>query len=406
MFSLKSYLYKLPHRIYYHPKIKLRSGPDLPVNTSSVLAPLIFPFLISSPPYKNTVYTQDLPKNITPISRFSPISKNIPLTSVLSSIYDQITTNHKKYISDLENNTIQIVICNGPTGCGKTLFACFNAISRLQEQTIDKIVLVCPIPSMELHENRREWMRSVIDIFAIYYTKSEIDQLITDEKLEILTIAEMRGRTFTNSIVIAEEMEYSSPQHVLLLTTRISINCKIVIISSTMENTGHNGVTNLLEKLNTYSGDKSQFGITIFSINDIIRSSISRTMLSIYQETAPRESENNKSTQTTLLPDYSGDILETNATLKYNVYFENIEECSDESDSTASSVQLNIESPDQLFSNTPFSESSSPSNININKSTQTSNRKRKQSNKKPINEYTTEDEYDMTLYLAQSPTRS
>ena len=39
----------------------------------------------------------------------------------------------------------------------------------------------------------------------------------------------MRGRTFKNSLIIADEMQNSTPNQMLMLLTRLGINSKIVI---------------------------------------------------------------------------------------------------------------------------------------------------------------------------------
>jgi phosphate starvation-inducible PhoH-like protein len=47
--------------------------------------------------------------------------------------------------------------------------------------------------------------------------------------IEISPLAYMRGRTFKNSFIIADEMQNSSPNQMLMLTTRIGQGSKMII---------------------------------------------------------------------------------------------------------------------------------------------------------------------------------
>lgn len=53
-----------------------------------------------------------------------------------------ITPSHQQYINAIENNTL--VICVGPAGTGKTLFAAKSALEMLKSKKIDKIIVTRP----------------------------------------------------------------------------------------------------------------------------------------------------------------------------------------------------------------------------------------------------------------------
>ena len=48
------------------------------------------------------------------------------------------TLNQAKYINFMK--TQDLVVCLGPAGTGKTLFACVEAVQQLKDKNIDKIV--------------------------------------------------------------------------------------------------------------------------------------------------------------------------------------------------------------------------------------------------------------------------
>ena len=53
--------------------------------------------------------------------------------------------------------------------------------------------------------------------------------MVQDGIIEIVPIAYMRGRTFKNSYIIADEMQNSTPIQMKTMVTRIGENSKMVI---------------------------------------------------------------------------------------------------------------------------------------------------------------------------------
>jgi len=55
------------------------------------------------------------------------------------------------------------------------------------------------------------WTRPIFDVFLEGLSKSELDELIYNNVIEISPLGFMRGRTFKNAFIIADEMQNSSP---------------------------------------------------------------------------------------------------------------------------------------------------------------------------------------------------
>ena len=64
----------------------------------------------------------------------------------------------------------------------------------------------------------------MFDIFEHYLSKTQIERNIIIEPLGY-----MRGRTFTNSFIIADEMQNATPNQMQMLLTRIGPDTKLVI---------------------------------------------------------------------------------------------------------------------------------------------------------------------------------
>ena len=216
--------------------------------------------------------------------------------STTSNIYKPKTINQQKYLQAIENENTKLVIVNGPAGTGKTLFACISAIELLKNNNIDKIILTRPLVSVEeeigflpgnINQKMDPWTKPIIDIFSEYYKKIEIEQMIYNNILEIIPLGLMRGRTFKNSYIIADEMQNSTPNQMKMITTRIGEDSKMIITGDLNQSDlkDKNGLDDLITKYNTYiNSDKLNDLIQIIKLEntDIERSKIVKTIMNIY----------------------------------------------------------------------------------------------------------------------------
>ncbi|MDC1281841.1 PhoH family protein, partial [Methylophilaceae bacterium] len=62
-----------------------------------------------------------------------------------------------------------------------------------------------------------------------YYSIKDVTHMMEEQIIEISPLAFMRGRTFKNSIIIADEMQNATPGQMKMLLTRIGEGSKIVV---------------------------------------------------------------------------------------------------------------------------------------------------------------------------------
>jgi phosphate starvation-inducible PhoH-like protein len=168
----------------------------------------------------------------------------------------------QKYNSYIESKKFPIVVATGMPGTGKTLTACHTAIKLFKEGRYKKIIITRPIITVDedlgylpgtLEDKMHPFLIPIYDYFLDYYTKDEITCLINSNKLEISPLAFMRGRTFRDSIVIADEMQNSSNNQMKMLLTRIGCNSKLIIIGDLLQSDIErcNGLKNFVNLLTT-----------------------------------------------------------------------------------------------------------------------------------------------------------
>jgi len=201
----------------------------------------------------------------------------------------------ENYLELLKNPKKYIVFAIGPAGTGKTMLGVQMAIKLYKEGVISKIIITRPAVSVDedhgflpgtLNQKMEPWTRPIMDVFEDYYHPKEIAEMLEDGVIEISPLAYMRGRTFKNAFVIADEMQNATPSQMKMLLTRIGENSRMVVTGdlNQADRPRENG---LLEFCNLYGqgGDYRMIAIARFEAKDVERHPVVKEILKIYKET-------------------------------------------------------------------------------------------------------------------------
>lgn len=200
--------------------------------------------------------------------------------------------NQKNYNRALYSMSKPMVFAVGPAGTGKTMLACYAAITGYNDKTYKKIVLTRPAVSVEedigylpgtLEEKMDPWTRPIMDVFSEFYSQNDIQYMIKEKIIEICPLAYMRGRTFKNAFVIADEMQNSTPNQMKMLLTRIGDGCKMIVTGDPKQHDRKyedNGLKDIYARLHGKNHKRIEY-IT-FDFADIERSPIVKDILEIY----------------------------------------------------------------------------------------------------------------------------
>ena len=198
------------------------------------------------------------------------------------------------YLELLKNPKKYITFAIGPAGTGKTMLAVQMAIKLYKEGSISKIIVTRPAVSVDedlgflpgtLNQKMEPWTRPIFDVFEEYYHPKEIVGMLEDGVIEISPLAYMRGRTFKNAFVIADEMQNATPSQMKMLLTRLGENSRMVVTGdlNQADRPKQNG---LLEFCQLYDegGDYRMIAIARFESQDVERHPVVREVLRIYKE--------------------------------------------------------------------------------------------------------------------------
>lgn len=250
-------------------------------------------------------------------------SLNKPNTE--NNLYYPKTINQQKYFDFINNPNMSIVIGVGPSGTGKTLLACCSAIQQLKNKKygIDKIILTRPIISVDdedigylpgdLNKKMGVWIRPFMDILTEFYDNKEISTMIDKGIIEISPLAYMRGRTFKNAFIIADEMQNSSPNQMLMIATRIGDGSKLVITGDLKQSdkSANNGLLDLMNKVKNVeinNNETHQISMVELELIDIERSPIVTKIINLYENKPVVKNNNFYFVNKTNINNYGVDI--------------------------------------------------------------------------------------------------
>ena len=198
----------------------------------------------------------------------------------------------EQYVRVLGKPTKKIVVVSGPAGTGKTLFATEFGVRNFLMGVYDKLVFTRPSVTVDedlgylpgtLEEKMAPWVRPIFDVLYQFITPKEVQQHIENKVIEIAPLGFMRGRTFKNTWIVADEMQNSTVAQMKMLLTRLGENSRLIITGDLEQHDRPNEMNGLEDFLNKFRGKRSP-SISQFEFEkcDIQREEVVREVLDIY----------------------------------------------------------------------------------------------------------------------------
>jgi phosphate starvation-inducible PhoH-like protein len=147
----------------------------------------------------------------------------------------QLNEEQKTAKSKILSNTVTIL--RGKAGSGKSLLAANVALDLLFSREIEKIIITRPtvvagqdigfLPG-DVNEKLAPFTAPVYENMHRLYNKDKIEKCIQDGEIEIVPVSFMRGRNFTDCLVVVDEAQNLTDNQTELLLTRICHGSKMI----------------------------------------------------------------------------------------------------------------------------------------------------------------------------------
>ena len=220
---------------------------------------------------------------------------NIVLKTKKRHIYPRSAT-QALYIQEMMKN--ELVFGLGPAGTGKTYLAVALAVSMMLEGKIDKIILSRPaveagenlgfLPG-DLKEKVDPYLRPLYDALYEMLPAEQVDKKIALGEIEIAPLAFMRGRTLSNSFVILDEAQNTTPMQMKMFLTRLGENSRMVVNGDLSQVDLPRGViSGLRDALDTLKNTESISSVR-FSATDVVRHGLVAKIVKAYEERSKKE---------------------------------------------------------------------------------------------------------------------
>ena len=194
-----------------------------------------------------------------------------------------------RYCKTVNNN--DVVFCNGPAGTGKTFLAVCFAISALESNLIDKIVLCRPaveagenlgfLPG-DLKDKVDPYLAPLYDALNILYDEKKLIKLLETKIIEIVPLAYMRGRTLDNSFMILDEAQNSTITQMKMFLTRLGVGSKSIITGDVtqidLQSKKKSGLVQVAKVLRGIKG----IGFANLNQNDVVRHPLVKKIIEAY----------------------------------------------------------------------------------------------------------------------------
>tara|TARA_B100000085_G_scaffold183364_1_gene167599 strand:- start:5790 stop:6158 length:369 start_codon:yes stop_codon:yes gene_type:complete len=117
----------------------------------------------------------------------------------------------------------------------------------------------------------------MFDVFERFMSSAQMNRVVRVEPLGFL-----RGRTFENTFILADEMQNSTKSQMQLLLTRLGPGCKLVVTGDLNQSDvgPDNGLADFLDRV--HGLDLENVDVIEMDHSDIMRSDVVKEILSIY----------------------------------------------------------------------------------------------------------------------------
>jgi phosphate starvation-inducible protein PhoH and related proteins len=218
------------------------------------------------------------------------------------------TPNQHAYLRNIAGHDITFGV--GPAGTGKTYLAVACAVDAIERDLVKRIVLVRPaveagerlgfLPG-DLAQKVDPYLRPLYDALYDLMGAEKVQKLFDRGAIEIAPLAYMRGRTLSQSFIILDEAQNTTPEQMKMFLTRVGMGTKAVVTGDpTQVDLQRHQKSGLIDAVNVL-GKVRGIAISHFTSADVVRHPLVQHIIDAYDSASGAVAGPASGTQAALL---------------------------------------------------------------------------------------------------------
>lgn len=201
------------------------------------------------------------------------------------------TPNQNRLVESSHKNDIVFAI--GPAGTGKTYVAVALAVAALKAHHVKRIVLSRPaveageqlgfLPG-DFYEKVDPYLRPLYDALGDMLPRDTMAEYLEQNRVEVVPLAYMRGRTLRSSFVILDEAQNATVGQMKMFLTRLGPNSRAIITGDiTQTDLKNRSESGLIQVQHILKGIKG-IDFVYLEREDVVRHRLVREIIAAYEQ--------------------------------------------------------------------------------------------------------------------------
>ena len=199
--------------------------------------------------------------------------------------------NQTRYVTEIQRN--DLVFSIGPAGTGKTYLAVAMGMSCLMGNVVQRLILARPaveagerlgfLPG-DMQEKINPYLRPLYDALFHMLDGEKVQKFMERGVIEIAPLAFMRGRTLSDSFIILDEAQNTTPEQMKMFLTRIGLNSKAVVTGDVTQVDLPQGQISGLIQARKLMTDIEGISFCEFDQRDVVRHRLVKLIIQAYEK--------------------------------------------------------------------------------------------------------------------------